>query len=502
MNKEPKRVRFNLWGNLRRVLLSLACLATVVLVFYTVENWRGRRAWQAYVRESASAGRNLSLAATIPPAVPDVQNFCQCPLLSPILNLGKVNGRFIWYDTNGLARINALGPWLGSAGPGSATTNSLKDWQAWYRSLTNLADLYLTNSPAEDVLMVLRRFDPDLAELKEEAARRPLDRWAIHYDMDAPLEIALPHLAKIKQICVLLQVRESALFATGNAPGAISDFGLGARLAESVRSEPFMISQMVRGVCWEILLPPLREGLRGHQLMDAQLADLQARLLATDLLPGYELSVASERAASEVFLTVTRRQCDRLAGENWPELFRPFYTIARFGTYAPRGWVYQNQVSLCRLMDTYLVPCVDLPSRTVPPARTEALADAFKRAKGPYSALLSPIFDLQARFGGLYFYGHRLAHAQTQIDQAVIACALERYRLAHGEYPETLDLLVPRFIPKLPHDLIDGRPLHFRRTFDRNYLLYSVGWNGTDESGTIERQDDGQVDFKHGDWVW
>ena len=81
------------------------------------------------------------------------------------------------------------------------------------------------------------------------------------------------------------------------------------------------------------------------------------------------------------------------------------------------------------------------------------------------------------------------ARNQTLVNEGQIVCALERYRLAHGEYPETLDALVPQFIEKLPHDIIGGQPLHYRRmdSFQapagKEFLLYSVGWNETDDGG-------------------
>ena len=86
-----------------------------------------------------------------------------------------------------------------------------------------------------------------------------------------------------------------------------------------------------------------------------------------------------------------------------------------------------------------------------------------------------------------------LAHNQALVNEGQIACALERYRLAHREYPETLDALVPQFIEKLPHDIIGGQPLHYRRMADQpsqssgsasgKFLLYSIGWNETDDGG-------------------
>ena len=81
------------------------------------------------------------------------------------------------------------------------------------------------------------------------------------------------------------------------------------------------------------------------------------------------------------------------------------------------------------------------------------------------------------------------------MDLARVAIALERYRLAHGEYPESLDALAPQFIAKLPHDIINGQPLHYRRTADGQFVLYSVGWNETDDGGEVGFKKDGSVDI-------
>ena len=86
---------------------------------------------------------------------------------------------------------------------------------------------------------------------------------------------------------------------------------------------------------------------------------------------------------------------------------------------------------------------------------------------------------------------------------ARVACALERYRLTHGQYPEALDALAPQFIEEIPHDLINGQPLHYRRTDDGKFVLYSIGWNEKDDGGVvIFRSNNGSVDMEQGDWVW
>ena len=96
----------------------------------------------------------------------------------------------------------------------------------------------------------------------------------------------------------------------------------------------------------------------------------------------------------------------------------------------------------------------------------------------------------------------KFAHVQTQLNLTRTACALERFRLAHGTYPESLAALAPQFIAAVPHDLINGQPLHYRRTDDGKFLLYSVAWNESDDGGQVAKTKTGSVDWKNGDWVW
>jgi hypothetical protein len=96
----------------------------------------------------------------------------------------------------------------------------------------------------------------------------------------------------------------------------------------------------------------------------------------------------------------------------------------------------------------------------------------------------------------------KFAMIQAQVDLARVACALERFRLAHSEYPESLDTLAPQFIEKVPHDIINGQPLHYRRTDDGKFVLYSVGWDEKDDGGKIFLTKNGAVDREKGDWVW
>ena len=93
-----------------------------------------------------------------------------------------------------------------------------------------------------------------------------------------------------------------------------------------------------------------------------------------------------------------------------------------------------------------------------------------------------------------------LAAKQTQINLARVACALERHRKANGGYPDSLAVLAPAFIDIVPHDIVNGQPLKYRRTEEGRYLLYSVAWNCKDDGGRSAGPNLSSRDSA--DWTW
>ena len=130
-----------------------------------------------------------------------------------------------------------------------------------------------------------------------------------------------------------------------------------------------------------------------------------------------------------------------------------------------------------------------------------------KVAKGGELAHMEPRGPLD-RYRYIFFYLITPAYSgvekrylllQTRLDQLRLACALERHRLARGDYPKTLAALVPDYASDLPHDVMDGNPLRYERDSDAGYVLYSVALNRKDDGGkgaTEENVVEGP------DWVW
>jgi hypothetical protein len=71
----------------------------------------------------------------------------------------------------------------------------------------------------------------------------------------------------------------------------------------------------------------------------------------------------------------------------------------------------------------------------------------------------------------------------AKIRDAQAALAVERYRLANDKLPSQLSDLVPTFLPAVPSDPFDGKPLRYK-TLLKGYVVYSVGEDREDNGGT------------------
>jgi hypothetical protein len=96
----------------------------------------------------------------------------------------------------------------------------------------------------------------------------------------------------------------------------------------------------------------------------------------------------------------------------------------------------------------------------------------------------------------------------ARVNQAIIACALERHRIANGSYPDSLDAVRLADGKPLPPDPMDGKPMRYRKTADGRYALWSVGFDGKDDGGkrTVDEKKPENTRFNDekyaGDWVW
>src|ERR1035437_5413398 len=172
----------------------------------------------------------------------------------------------------------------------------------------------------------------------------------------------------------------------------------------------------------------------------------------------------------------------------------------------PQGWYYQEELSYCQGFQVELATSLETNKKRVSPAQVKADTQAFEQmmsATGLAGTKFGIILRHRLMAGMLLPALGRVvtkaAMAQKAFNQAAIACALERYRLANGRFLETLDALAPRFISALPDDLLTGEPYKYRLRDDGRLVLYSVGWDEKDDGGVLGKR---PFDDEQGDWVW
>jgi hypothetical protein len=83
---------------------------------------------------------------------------------------------------------------------------------------------------------------------------------------------------------------------------------------------------------------------------------------------------------------------------------------------------------------------------------------------------------------------------------AAVGIACERYRLKQGRWPESLAKLVPDYLPAVPLDPYDGKPLKMK-SLDDGVVIYSVGEDGADKGGA-QRLDNDRYGRNEGFRLW
>jgi hypothetical protein len=215
---------------------------------------------------------------------------------------------------------------------------------------------------------------------------------------------------------------------------------------------------------------------------ESQWLEMQAKLESLDLLRLLRYGIEAERATNlriinyknEALLELTSKQA--LAWEQ----------------YWPEGWYAQNKLLVAQSAQAVL------DAINVQEARID------RQPLRTYNAKFIHVFDRitpKNIFAALRIPNYVTAMAtvtktQTRANLAACAFALERYRVKYGQYPEKLEALAPEFKAKVPHDIVNGEPLKYRREAPDRFILYSIGWDLKDDGGK-------EADNKgSGDWVW
>jgi hypothetical protein len=356
-------------------------------------------------------------------------------------------------------------------------------------------------SPAADYLKWSDQFEPFFDGIRN-ALKRPATQIEGNYSM--PYKMPVPNFILMRTLVQTLAQRAQCDLLLGRPEEALRELTLlhdSCRILENAPTgRPLtLVASMINVAISSVYVSVIRDGLRWHSWDDSQLVTLQEQLKTINL-PALVNESLTEQAAesSRTLETLSGTTLKRsFSKHSWSD---PEYRMFRLLNLMPRGWLYQNMIVTANL-ETDTSAAIDVTNQLIFPRKLEQAMRETKIATAhttPWNLAASEFIPNITRAAVA------MANNQTLADEAQVACALERYRLVHGEYPETAAVLVPQFINQLPHDIIGGQPLHYRRTDEGKFLLYSVGWNEKDDGGVIDTQShaDGHDSREYGDWVW
>ena len=144
----------------QRGAFALACLATLIVAAYAMENYRGEKAWAHYRAEAEARGAKLDFKDFIPPPIPDKENFAAIPIYRELLSSDPaVRDRI----KKAVALPQECARLTGPTQPDFA---SIRECLVKTSSLPNATD-----DPVGDVLRALEPYEPTLAQLRAAAAR-------------------------------------------------------------------------------------------------------------------------------------------------------------------------------------------------------------------------------------------------------------------------------------------------------------------------------------------
>jgi len=325
-----------------------------------------------------------------------------------------------------------------------------------------------------------------LAPLKEalaaaaSATQLPFFQATTNRGANAVYQSNLRELSALEQLHVLFQLRAVALITLNRPKEAGEDVIVSLRLAQLARPSPDAKSPVRVQVMLARSLQPIWEGIVEHRWSEAQLSAFQAELAQFDLLSDHT------NALRRVALAYI---------ETWhsiPEAETKTGSIPQAGgiyvdrsewAWQPCVWWYDNCIQLYEAGRNAL-------------NRVDVAAG---RATGDYNwndLRGLPLDDASSRLfqqGPWWGANPTLASfAQTAVNQAIIACALERYRLQRGDYPESLDPLLPDYLERIPPDFSRGRPIVYQRIDGDSYALRGAGADGRIEESKKSSDD----------WLW
>lgn len=274
-----------------------------------------------------------------------------------------------------------------------------------------------------------------------------------------------------------VELRIAFALAEGRTGDAVDALRTMAAMTRHAGGDPLPSAHLARFTVSESARNQVEFLLNAAALDDAQLHAL-LDAFAGEPAPG----ALAESLAAVLPIALSRTGLENIAVPGTPAVSDPFLraagTVKRIVTGQPADLGAFNRTAAYATLADWEMRYIAAWDAPYP--------DAIAAGDAVEIALTGDAGAATLTRGLLDNYGHYpRVFAATLANLRLIrsACAVERYRLTHGELPRTLDDLVPDYLDAVPADPFDGQPLRYAPAGAAAYTLHSIGMNQTDDGG-------------------
>ncbi|QNN21251.1 hypothetical protein HED60_02865 [Planctomycetales bacterium ZRK34] len=322
-----------------------------------------------------------------------------------------------------------------------------------------------------DTLAVMRQSLKDNATILPEIHRgAAMDRSRFPIDLSMGLEVMLPDLCGMRRACNLTALEVDVNSSDGNAEGAADAAGVIFGLAHSLKDEPIMISQLVSWAMDQVGVQVVERMLNQATPSDTAMQRLIALINRNDHGNGLQRAMVGELAAgSDAFRLPMKELVDDIGSEDGMLL-----------AHKVVGTLDVDHRIFLELMREY-VEAAALPTDQRMKA-FEAVAKkiaALRRFPAMFTRLLISSLERVAPLDN---------RARTMRRLAMTALAVERFRLAEGRLPKSLNEVAPKYIDAVPIDPCTGQSVIYKTT-EKGFIIYGTGPDQTDDGGVRPTDD-------------
>lgn len=332
----------------------------------------------------------------------------------------------------------------------------------------------LNDSVAEKLRAELEKVKPALEKARM-VADRSKGRYPIEWKQDGAMFTSMPHFPRVHSVSRLLALDATFRAHEGDLKGAVASCRALLGAGQSLGDEPTLISQLTRITSERWTVQSLERVLAQGEIPNELFAPLEEALDNEAKQNILRVGLRGERAS--ILITLERLHAGEIDLEG---IDGPRPQSASWSTKLYR-WIYiaplarHNQAVYLAIM-TKAINSIDQSSCQKSDVLDQLEKDAKNaRVSSPYSSIaLLLVSSLSKVVDPCYC-------VRAELHCARLALAVERYRLAHGAWPKSLEELK---IP-LPIDPFGGGALRYKILND-GVVVYSLGANEVDDGGEVE----------------